>query len=181
MIVVMESDADAASDGTGSMLAPGLYWGVRASFVDYVVGNPDGEVYGDDGVETDGTGVFRFPLRSAQRDGDSWRLDFAGDLRFRAHFGALDVTLARPRVELEGSAGTLSVAVGDAHVPIARVRARPPAEIGGSWLVFPPLPVLLTAEGVALFGDAYAVAEEFDSLRIAIPLLSVTTPAGVGE
>jgi hypothetical protein len=73
-----------------------LEWGVKASFVAYVRQAPDGSVVAGSGAG-ESSGVFRFPLETCQAAG---ALGFAGEVRFRAHGGALDVTLADPEVHL---------------------------------------------------------------------------------
>ncbi|KAA9149989.1 hypothetical protein F6B41_23090 [Microbacterium lushaniae] len=165
------SDAEvtgpAAVDASG--VVPGLYWGVRDSFLRYVLGNPDGQLYGDDGVETDGDGMFRFPLRTLERTGASWRIAFGGEVRFSAHFGMLDVALRHPVVELHETGGLLSVEGAGGTRPIVRVERAEPVLVDGSWLVFPPLSTTLTPEGVAVFGDVYAAGTPFDDIRIALP------------
>jgi len=149
----------------------GLYWGVRESFVRYVAAGAEGQIYGDDGVETDGRGTFRFPLREAQRDASGWRIDLAGELRFIAHFGALDVAIVRPRLEL-ADRGLLSFERGDRRREvIATVTTATPHEVGGRW-VWPPLEARLTAAGSAVFGDVYGEGAPLDPLRLAIPLHS---------
>lgn len=163
----MRDDAGPGPTPADGGVIPGLYWGVRESFVRYVLGNPDGRVHGDDGVETDGEGTFRFPLGSAERHGDDWRLVFRGEVAFSAHGGLLAVRIAQPILELRAGDGTLSVRRGGERVVIARVRPAPPVP-EGAWLVFPPLPAALTAEGVALFGDVYAEGDALDPLRIAL-------------
>lgn len=170
MIGVMRDDADTAATPPRAAVVPGLYWGVRESFVRYVLGNPDGELYGDDGLETDGEGTFRFPLAAAERRDDGWDLSFRGEVAFVAHGGMLGVRIAQPALALRGDAGELSVRRGDERIVIARVRAGRPVPIGAAWLVFPPIAAELTAIGVNLFGDVYAEGDALDPLRIALPL-----------
>jgi len=171
MIDVMES-----GDQNGEML-PGLYWGVRASFVDYVAGSADGDIYGDDGVETDGSGTFRFPVRDAQRTASGWTIDFDGELRFLAHFGALNVGIVRPRVVLDEESDLSVEQANGVRIRIARVQSREPQRLD-EWLVWPPLDAVLTAEGSAIFGDVYGENAALDRLRIAIAFPSGDAPTG---
>jgi hypothetical protein len=175
---------DVSGGGSGAPdsgeVAHGMYWGVRDSFVQYVRGNPDGELFGEDGVETDGEGMFRFPLRRAERSDRVWRLGFGGEVRFRAHFGMLDVSLTRPSVELGPDGGTLRIArPGGADLVILTLDPVDPVDLEGGWLVFPPVRTQLTAEGVSVFGDVYPEGTEFDALRIALPTSVVTVREGV--
>lgn len=144
-------------------LETGLYWGVRASFVNYIASG-DGIIHAEGGVETDGHSLFRFPLVDVSDDGGLWRLRFAGTLRFFAHFGALDVGFDAPRVEL-GDAGRMIVGVRGSDVEIARVQPAAPVLVEDR-LIWPPLRTTLTPEGAAVFGDAYAPGEELDALRV---------------
>ncbi|WP_203137587.1 HtaA domain-containing protein [Microbacterium sp. JZ31] len=155
----------------------GLYWGVRDSFVRYVLMNPDGGVYGDDGVETDGDATFRFPLRRASHSGGRWRIEFGGELSFVAHAGLLAVRISRPVVEIGRDQGALSVSFGEERAIIARLAPAEAALIDGGWVVFPPLPAELTAAGVGLFGDVYSAGEPLDPLRIALP---ADVPGAIG-
>lgn len=167
MIGVMSDEASGIPRESG--VVPGLYWGVRESFIAYVSGNPDGQVYGDGGVETDGEGTFRFPLASATHEGGSWRIAFEGVVRFIAHGGMLDVMLAEPVLELDGASGALIVTHGEQERRILDVEPAAPVEIEGGWLVFPPLAATLTADGSTLFGGVYPAGEAFDPLQVAIP------------
>ncbi len=151
---------------TGGLVA-GLYWGVRSSFVDYIAASPDGTISGDDGVESDGQGQFRFPLGDTDVDGVAV---FRGALRFTAHFGALDVELARPRVDL--ASGSLIVEVRGRPCEVAALTPTTPVTVG-EWVVWPPIPATLTAAGAAVFGDVYAPGEALDELRLAVPRAAV--------
>lgn len=162
-----DSEERAAPRGPG--VVAGLYWAVRESFVGYVAGMPDGQVFGDDGAETDGEGTFRFPLASAEHDGGRWRIRFDGVVRFLAHGGMLNVSLVSPVLDLDAETGSLSVAVGDAHVAILEVVPAVPVDVDGGWRVFPPLETRLTPEGSLLFGDVYAAGEPFAPLQVALP------------
>ncbi len=168
MINVMADNGNDA-DARGPEVVPGLYWAVRESFVGYVSGNPDGQVFGDLGVETDGEGTFRFPLESARRIEGGWRIRFQGVVRFVAHGGMLDVTLASPVVVLDASGGSLAVASEDRDLRILEVSPADPVDVEGGWLVFPPLATALTSHGATVFGDVYAAGTPFAPLQIALP------------
>lgn len=170
-MVDVGQDAAGSTPG-GADVVPGLYWTVRESFVRYVLGNPDGQMWGDDGLETDGEGTFRFPLTSATRTADGWRIEFSGDLRFSAHGGMLTVGIVHPVLELGAEGGVLTVEAGDGtRRPLVAVEAAEPVPIDGGFIVFPPLPTTLAADAVAMFGESYPAGSRFDPLRIAIPAL----------
>lgn len=168
MIDVMDDSGDRAAL-RGPEMVSGLYWAVRESFVGYVAGTPDGQVFGDDGAETDGQGTFRFPLVATEHHGARWRIRFEGTVRFLAHGGMLNVTLASPVLDLDAEKGSLYVAVGDREVAILDVTPAAPVEVDGGWRVFPPLAAQLTPAGSALFGDVYAAGEPFAPLQVALP------------
>ncbi|MGM7699114.1 HtaA domain-containing protein [Microbacterium sp. A84] len=153
-------------DAPTATLVDGLYWGVRGSFVEYILNGGDGLIHADGGVDTDGQGVFRFPVEAVQRDAAGWVLSFGGQLRFMAHFGALDVDLSRPRIEL-GATGQLIVDSHGAETVLARVEPAEPIEVDG-WLVWPPLTTRLTLAGSVLFGGVYSEGDDLDVLRIAV-------------
>lgn len=164
----MDESEERRPDGS---VVTGLYWDVKRSFVSYVAGNPDGQVYGADGAETDGGGTFRFPLEAFRRFPSGLEAEFAGEVRFVAHGGLLSVPLVRPAIRFDGDRGELSVSAGASRgrVTIADVAVAAPAVVGEEWLVFPPLATALTAEGAAMFGDVYPQGEPFEPVRVALP------------
>lgn len=150
-------------------IVTGLYWAVRESFVGYIAGSPDGRVFGEGGVETDGEGTFRFPLASTTHTTDGWRIRFDGVVRFIAHGGMLDVMLGTPQLSLADTRGSLVVTHGSSELRILDVTPAVPVQLAGGWRVFPPLTTTLTAEGSILFGDVYEAGEPFAPLQIALP------------
>lgn len=177
MLDVMHSISDTQSRAPEERLVAGLYWGVRESFVSYVISSPDGQMFGDEGVESDGQGMFRFPARQPATNPRAqipnltgpWSIDFTGSLRFIAHFGALDVTLSGLRAELATSGqGSLSISdsKGNRH-EIARLLSAPPVAVE-SWIVWPPVDAALTEYGSELLGGVYGEGAALDPLRIVI-------------
>ncbi len=153
----------------------GLYWAVRESFVGYVAGSPDGQVFGDGGVETDGEGTFRFPLASETHAKGRLHLRFEGIVRFIAHGGMLDVMLGSPEITLGDEVGSLVVTHGSSELRILDVTPAEPVELEGGWRVFPPLMTTLTAAGSSLFGDVYEAGEPFAPIQIALPARSAAS------
>lgn len=148
-------------------IEPGLYWGVRESFLSYIVANPDGQIYGENGVETDGQGTFRFPIIDFQPTATNWTLSCNGLLQFVAHMGMLNFAISRPRLALTTEGGLLSIDSGNGERRgVVCVESLPPTVMESEWLVFPPLKTFLTPEGAALFGDSYEPGTEFDPINL---------------
>ncbi|GAA2705952.1 hypothetical protein Apa02nite_066650 [Actinoplanes palleronii] len=95
--------------------------------------------------------VITFPLLDAAQVDGGWRLDFGGEVRFAAHHGALDVTLAGLRLDLGPDAGALSITAGDRRLTIAELA---PAERDDT-LRRQALPASLTEAGIPVFGNVY--------------------------
>lgn len=171
---------DPSSQATRESIEPGIYWGVYESFISYIMGNPDGQIYGDDGIETDGRGQFRFPVDSFSCTADEWRIGSQGVLQFVAHMGMLNIAVARPELILTRSEGVLTIDGGKrGRVPLATVASRPPSLLEDKWLVFPPLSVTLTDEGAELFGGSYETQTEFDPVRIVLRATDETQEFGI--
>ncbi len=156
----------------GTTLVHGLRWGIKASFVDYVRRMSDGRGSVGDGAMPVGTGDLFYEY-DADASVAGKVLAFRGDVRFTGHFGMLFVRIAHPRIELDGSAAVLTIedpqAQADApRVPLVtgtlrHVGTQDGTEVWGSD------DAVLTAEGVALFNDVYAVGEAFEPLVVQLP------------
>ncbi|MFB8387513.1 HtaA domain-containing protein [Microbacterium sp. NPDC055910] len=142
----------------------GLRWGIKASFIRYVAGMPDGVMSVTDGAVDTPEG-FLFPVRdSTQFDPRTGmgRIRFAGDVRFRAHGGALQLRIAEPELVADENGATLFVgAVGDTRLPVAALSAPRPAQGGGI-----EISATLTAEAVPYFNDVYAAGTALDPIVI---------------
>ncbi|MDO5750537.1 MAG: HtaA domain-containing protein [Rothia sp. (in: high G+C Gram-positive bacteria)] len=96
-----------ASDG--KVTAATLGWGVRSSFRSYIRGlakgswELNGVTYSDNAFNwSNGTGTY------ANGKGS---ISFSGTVHFTGHNGVLDTTLSNPRLEINGSTGTLYLTV----------------------------------------------------------------------
>lgn len=156
----------------------GLYWRVKGSFVAYLTSMADGSCAISGGADVDTTGLFRFPAANTANPGpDAWTLRFEGTVRFSGHFGALDVTIERPTVEMTLSGGWLSASTGAPdrrRIQLATLRPATPTRIGET-LLWPPLIPALTEEGSELFGGAYPPGLELDALKIAVDATDIGT------
>ncbi len=158
-------------------LVHGLRWGIKGSFVDYVRRMPDGRGSVGNGAHPVGTGDLFYEYdeeASSEASGPDLQVwAFKGDVRFSGHYGMLFVRVARPRLELRGTAAVLTIEDPQARedaprVPLVtatmqRVASRDGTQVWGSD------DVALTAEGVALFNDVYAEGEPFEPLVVQLP------------
>lgn len=162
---------DDANGGTGESehLDPGLVWGVRQSFVQYILSMPDGRIIlGGNCAPTD-TGKFTFPYRERRNSGaDMMRLQFGGSVEFFAHFGMLSVTFSNPVLEVAATGGTLSVEADSRSVVIATVEL-PELTLYRDMAVWNEAGVSLTEHGSALFGGTYPPGTQLDPLTLRIP------------
>jgi Htaa len=142
----------------------GLRWGIKASFISYVVGMPDGSMSVTDGAVAD-SGGFLFPVRDASafdsRTG-SGILRFGGDVRLRAHGGMLQVRISDPELVVDEEGQRLSIEdSGGARLTIAHLGI--PSQTDGGGL---EIPAVLTAAGVPYFNDVYPERTPLDPLVI---------------
>lgn len=151
----------------------GLAWAVKDSLVSYVEALDDGAVEVLTPASRSAAG-FWFPL--AETAGSDVvpvgsALQFLGAVRLTGHWGALDVELRDPRVELDGRRGTLLVRDRGsrdpgATVPFADLTVVEPADVGARPV---ELAASLTGHGRLLLGGQYRVGEPLSPLRITFP------------
>lgn len=151
-----------------------LSWGIRDSLLRYVTVIARGSctVTGPAGVED---GAFVFPLRSAARDGDEWRLAFAGSVHLTAHHGFLDVTIADPELSIGAGGGILTVRTGPEGAPRVSVAATAGAvpESGDSGHLWTAVPAYLLRDATELFGGVYEAGADMAPLTVHAPSLLV--------
>ncbi|AUI50462.1 HtaA domain-containing protein [Arthrobacter crystallopoietes] len=147
-------------------MKPGLMWNVKDSLVSYVEALEDGVVGAVEPASHFAAG-YLFPwdgVGSARCAGDEGTdvLQFRGAVRFSGHWGALDVELRDPRIELDGQRGVLLVRERGAQdpermLPFARLELAGRDEADGS--VRLDLAAMLTGHGRLLLGGQYAVGQ----------------------
>ena len=103
-------------------------------------------------------------------------LAFTGGVVFRAHGGALDVTLAEPVLVFDDKGALLTVADmarpgSGTRAMIATLASGPPAPTDATIALVP----LLTEDGSALFGGVYPPGEAMDPLFVPASLLTAIT------
>ncbi|GAA0431074.1 HtaA domain-containing protein [Leifsonia naganoensis] len=142
-----------------------LVWGIRASFLAYV------EVVGAIEVilpaSRAAAGALRFPL--AEVADNEFR--YSGKVAFRAHHGALSLTIGDPWIRVRGNHdATMSLLhLTASHPDGKRVVVAKVAPDGATELV---------EAGAALFDYQYPVGAELDPVRFASRRLS--TSHGIG-
>ncbi len=178
----------ATDDGPRTATDGYLDWGVKTSFREYVTGNiANGEIETGDGASQDGE-VFRFTSPDGEVDVDARELDAAleGWVRFFGHVmggqPALDLTVADPRVVIDGDTGTLyldvdSLPLGEDTPIVADGVAFADLDLSGvDWdleddvLTLTDVAVTLTADGADAFAGFYEAGEELDPLTLVLGL-----------
>lgn len=157
---------------------PGLHWGIKTSFLEYIARMPDGRASVTDGaVFLDGSvAAFEPDPRVGPGDGldaepPFWA--FRGDVRFAGHHGMLYVRIADPWISVRNGRGELTVLDPDdpatqPRLPLARFTLEQhhlPGDLH-AWLA---RDVHLTEQGTGLFNDVYAAGEPFEPLAIFLP------------
>ncbi|GAA1948066.1 hypothetical protein GCM10009798_04020 [Nocardioides panacihumi] len=145
------------------MPEPGLAWAVRASFLAYVAGLPDGRASVSGGATLTFDDPQRVIFAPDPEHTTAVELAYRGDLRLAGHGGLLFVRLANPRLRLDGDRAVLSVddpRSEDGSGPrLDLVRLRLDEDGSGR-------DVRLLAAGVPLFNHVYAEGEPFDDLAV---------------
>ena len=152
---------------------PGLTWGIKRSFLDYIKDLPDGTVAASAGATVSGSGRFTFIPAGSDYDVHTGTgvLRFRGDVRLAGHHGMLFVRLLDPWVQFSGDRGVLSISTGDGgqdRTPVGFVQAARPEAIGGC-LVWRQIEVLNSPDGAELFDGQYAAGQPMDPLSMLVP------------
>ena len=153
----------------------GLSWRVLGRFVDYVRSS-GGSIVATGGAIVDATGMPSWPLEDGRLDArGAGRLRFGGEVRFSAHFGALDVAVTDPELEVGGSSAVLRIRTARAaaaDLVLARSTWR---EVGGpeGVRVFVGEDVLLAPEAVPLFGGVYPERLALDPFVVAAKAMRI--------
>lgn len=161
-------------------------WGVKESFRNYVEGPiAHGEITVTDGATRNADGTFRFPVAGGIHDAEAAEAEvvLGGSVRFNGHDEGsgpqLDLTIADPRIVLEGEAGILhadvtSLSFGESEpveypdvafgeLDLTRIVPEVTEE-GAAW---DPIPAILSEEGAPAFADFYPAGTELDPVGIA--------------
>lgn len=166
------------ADGAGA-----LDWGVKASFRNYIENGPAaGTIETTDPAERNEDGTFRFDLGTGLDfvdDGDVFA-PFDGGVHFSGHGGALDLVLTEPRVDVDGTTGTIVV---DA---VSKELESPESETfddvvmatldlsgvtptaDGDQIRYADIPATLTDDGADAFGGFYQAGGDLDPVTFVV-------------
>ena len=160
-----------------SVSGASLTWGVRESFRTYVTGPIANGSITASGVSGSGPwtwGGGRGQFNTAKSLGGA---AFGGSAHFTGHSGTLDLTIASPRVQVDGpSSGTLFATVTGAdgassRVAIASLRlSAGSATSSADQVRWTGVPATLTAAGAAAFAGFYTAGEALDPVSFTLPL-----------
>ncbi|PZF81470.1 HtaA domain-containing protein [Jiangella anatolica] len=171
-------DRDEAPAGEGS-----LDWGVKESFRNYITGPiAHGSIEVRDPAVGNDDGTFRF----GEGSGDETELAFGGEVYFSGHdMGAgplLELTIADPRVSVDGSGGVLVADVVSKSLDSGELVTYDDVELAALDFTDHPVtvtdgvvaasdvPAALTADGVAAFADFYPAGTELDPVTFSVPV-----------
>lgn len=158
-----------------------LEWGVKASFRSYVTGPIAGGSITTSGATATGDG-FRWTGGSGayNTDADRGRVGYSGSVHFTGHGGQLDLTIANPRVQVNGGSASLiadlsskglngAAGVNASGVVIATL-GLPEASVAGDRISWNGASATLTAAGAEAFGGFYQAGQALDPVSFAFPL-----------
>lgn len=174
-------------------------WGVKESFRTYIEGNiAKGTIRTEDGATRNDDDTFSFTdgTGSVNLEEEVAEIDFTGTVLFEGHvYGDADpllhMTVADPRVEIDGDTGTLyadvvSKSLTDeelvtyddvafADLDLSGVSH----ELDGGVLSWGAIPATLTADGVPAFADFYGAGEQLDPISLTVSVdEDVEVPGG---
>jgi Htaa len=155
--------------------APGLSWGIKRSFIEYINGLPDASVTAADGAAVEETGRFRFTPALSEYDVESGTgiLRFRGDLRLSGHHGMMFVRLLDPWIAITGGQGILSISTGEDagldRTAVAVLHTGTPTRESDGSLTWTRVEVAITDEGSELFDGQYAAGQPLDPLSVRVP------------
>lgn len=149
----------------------GLGWGVRASFVRYVVGS-GGSVQPFDGAGLITAGGFYFPVTEVTSSNGEEIVHGAGGVAFEAHGGALRIEIANPELRFGADGAVLSLEAAQGGRVLGRVDAftltvDEPVESNGVTM-WRECATVLTEAGVEIFMN-YQAGEAFEPLTVRVP------------
>lgn len=146
-----------------------LSWGLKQSFRDYLASpGAQGEIIPGASATDDGTQTT-FPNASGAW-GDGSTVALQGTVRFTAHGGVLDISLARPRLVVNGSSAQLlfDVTVPDGSgsgVAFADVALDGHVTITDTAVTISGAPTTLTGAGAGYLDGSYSAGQQVDPLN----------------
>lgn len=160
-----------------------LDWGVKASFRNYIEHGPAaGSIETTDPAERNEDGTFRFDLGTGLDvvESDDLFAPFSGGVRFRGHAGALDLVITEPRIDIDGTTGTVVVDAVSKElespepqtfddVVLATLDLRTVTPTADDDRVrYADIPATLTEDGADAFGGFYEAGEALDPVTFVV-------------
>jgi len=164
---------------------PGLHWGVKHRFLQYVARMPDGQCSTTDGATVDNTDRFHFALARTDLTAEAVGVVTChGDVRFAGHHGLLFVAVTDPVLHLQGNRGCLTIptaaepvhqSAGDVEhegadrLVLAEFDLAPlPPPAGGLAHTFAGTAVRLSSDAVDVFNSVYPAGEQLDDFTLVL-------------
>jgi len=158
-----------------------LTWGVKTSFRTYITGPIAGGSVTTSGVSSaDGGFVWSGGSGAYNTDASRGRVGYDGSVTFTGHGGQLSLTIANPRVQVNGGSASLiadlqskgyngAPAVNASGVVIASL-GLPEASVSGDRISWSGASATLTAAGAEAFGGFYKAGDSLDPVSFTFPL-----------
>lgn len=182
-VTVTETVAGATStQADGTVSAATFNWGVRSSFRNYIGGGiAKGSWELSDTTYSNST--FNWSQGTGSFADGKGTINFTGSVRFTGHGGTLNTLMANPRLEINGSTGTLyltvtsnntdGVATNYGEVAFATVDASS-LTVNGSTISLSGASATLTEAGAAAFAGFYSAGTALDPISFTGTLGSKT-------
>lgn len=149
-----------------------LSWGIKRSFLRYLESLPDCAIATNDGATRDGeSGEFCFPfMAKTELDENSYRLEFSGDARIKAHGGMLLVIFMNPWLTFTESSVEFSVVDLMAWPDTSQREVLGVSPLGASTepeaSVATEFPLRLAESAVETFNNVYQAGEPLEPVKL---------------
>jgi hypothetical protein len=198
--VALLLSAAAAAAATIPIKGGEVDWGIKASFRSYIKSPiAAGKIELSGGAVEAADGTYKFPVESGAYDLESHTtaVQTKGAVHFTGHFDAdgvpaLDMTVADPRVVLEGESGTVFADVTSKSLETGAMEAFPDIDFAtldtsqvvpsfeGEAVSLAGIPAELTADGAKAFAGFYSAGAELDPVGV-VASFDPTPPPSDGE
>ncbi|WP_169747772.1 HtaA domain-containing protein, partial [Demequina subtropica] len=147
-----------------------LVWGVDADFRSYVTGPiAQGSITVTGATAKNGLFTFTQSGGNADADARTGTARYAGSVTFTGHHGALDLTIADPRVRFTATGAVLTAAVDGTRVDFATLdlsaATRTTADGATRWTA---APATLTSAGAKAFDGIYEAGRTLDPVTFTV-------------
>jgi Htaa len=193
--ITLLATAAAAAAATIPIKGGEVDWGIKASFRSYIKGPiASGKIELSGGAVEAVDGTYEFPVESGTYDltTHATAVQTAGTVHFTGHYSggvpALDMTVADPRLVLEGEGGTVFADVTSKSLMSGEVVAYPDVEFAaldtsavppsfeGEVVSLAGIPAELTADGAEAFAGFYTAGTALDPVGVIASFASTAPP-----